>query len=338
MKNFDQFVTNLFINFTPKQVKVIAARFGTKNGKKVSLQSIGDELGITRERVRQIEEQALKKLAVRVQDGAGEFLQAVAKHLESVGGVRRDDTFIEDVKQKFLGNQNVKYADQKLRLLFVAASTPLFQKETDDAHSFWYSNEASKKKLGEFLKHTIQSFRNADKQVFFDGKVYLTHCKDFASCHFISISKLIGTNVFGDMGMKEWPEIEPKTVRDKAYLVLRKHTKPLHFEDVAKYIAKMGIDKEAAHVQTVHNELIKDSRFVLVGRGVYALREQGFEPGTVREVIVRLLKKQGPMDAPKVVEAVNKQRILKQNTILLGLQNRKYFKRLDDGRYHIKEV
>lgn len=338
LKNLDQFVETLFDGFTPKQRKVIAGRFGLKIGHRVSLQSIGDELGITRERVRQIEEQMLKKLRGRVESGAGDFLEAVANYLDSVGGVRRDDALIAEVKHSFPNANTLKNAEQKLHLMFVAAGKPLYSKETDDTNAFWYTTEQSKKKFFDFLKQTLQSFKSADKQAFLDGKLYLAHCKDFTASHFLSISKQVGTNVFGDLGLRAWAEIEPKTVRDKAYLALKKHAKPLHFEDVAKYIAKLGIDKNPAHVQTVHNELIKDGRFVLVGRGVYALREHGFEPGTVREVIARLLKKQGPLHATQVVDHVNKQRILKQNTILLGLQNRRFFKRLDDGRYHVKEA
>ncbi len=338
LKNLDQFIESIFEDFTPKQRKVITARFGLKTGKRVSLQEIGNELGITRERVRQIEEHALRKLEGRVRDGASGFLDAVSKYLDSVGGVRRDDVLISEAKQSFPNVSSIKNAEQKLRFLFVAAENPLFNKETNDTHAFWYTNDSAKKKLSEFLKQAIHSFKNSDKQAFLAGKLYLAHCKDFVSCHLLSISKQIGTNVFGELGLRAWPEIEPKTIRDKAYLVLRKHNEPLHFEDVAKHISKYGIDKDSAHVQTVHNELIKDQRFVLVGRGMYALKEQGYEPGTVREVVTRLLKKQGPMHSAQVVDAVNKQRILKQNTILLSLQNRRFFKRLDDGRYHVKEA
>ena len=113
---------------------------------------------------------------------------------------------------------------------------------------------------------------------------------------------------------------------------------PLHFKEIANNICTLGIDKKPAHVQTVHNELIKDGRFVLVGRGVYALREHGYEPGTVREVITRLLKERGPLDSTEVVRLVNQKRFLKENTILLNLQNRRHFKRLEDGRYGAEEA
>ncbi len=138
--------------------------------------------------------------------------------------------------------------------------------------------------------------------------------------------------------MIEWPEIRPKVVRDKAYLVLRKQEEPVHFQDIARLISELGVDSKPMHTQTVHNELIKDNRFILVGRGIYGLKEHGYEGGTVKNVIERILQEQGPLTSDEVVELVGQRKILKRNTILLNLQSRKHFRRLDDGRYHIREA
>jgi predicted Zn-ribbon and HTH transcriptional regulator len=338
MKNIDQFIESALADFTPNQRKVLTCRFGLKAGKPCTLQNVGDELGITRERVRQIQEQAMKKVGSRVRETAGSFLNSVAAHLVSVGGVRRDDSFILDLKHEFFNGSTVKNLDNKIRFVLFSAGQPFYRKEDDTTNAYWYASEGVNKKYIEFVKHMTQLFKGGDRKAILDNKVYLVHMKDMASGHFLSIPKHFGANVFGDIGLKSWPEISPKTIRDKAYLVLKKHGKPLHFEDIAKMISKSGIDKKNAHVQTVHNELIKDGRFVLVGRGIYGLEENGFVPGTVREVIARLLKKQGPLQAHEVVRHVNQERFLKENTILLSLQNRKFFKRFDDGRYHTKEA
>jgi DNA-directed RNA polymerase delta subunit len=82
-------------------------------------------------------------------------------------------------------------------------------------------------------------------------------------------------------------------VRDYAYLAVKKHGSPLHFREVAQLIEKMFHRK--AHIATTHNELIKDSRFVLVGRGMYALKEWGYTSGVVRDVIREVLREKGPM-------------------------------------------
>ncbi len=337
-KNIDNLLEALFSDFNPKQQKVVLRRFGLKNGRRATLQEIGDELGITRERVRQIEEDVLRKLASRVTEAATPIIEFANTHLNSAGGVRRDDFMIGDITSYLYPNSKAKNIHDKIRFLLVASKSPLYQKENDEFYPFWYSDENKKKKFLEFVKNTISFFKNGGNKNDPRYKNYLAVCNNFAECHYLIIPKHFGMNVFGDFGLRSSPEIEPRTIRDKIYLVLRKHEKPLHFEDIAKFITRYKLDEKPAHVQTVHNELIKDDRFVLVGRGVYGLQEHGFEPGTVREVIARILKKKGPLASHQVVSFVNEQRFLKENTILLGLQNRRHFRRLDDGRYNVKEA
>ncbi len=74
-----------------------------------------------------------------------------------------------------------------------------------------------------------------------------------------------------------------KGMRDYAFLVIRKHGSPIHFREVARQINL--VFKKKAHTATTHNELIKDPRFVLVGRGLYALKEWGYMSGVVKDVI-----------------------------------------------------
>lgn len=324
---------------SPKQRRVVAGRFGLKGGAKATLQEIGDELGVTRERVRQIEAQTMKKLAPMVRAEAQSFVEAAVRHLADVGGVRRDDNFIEDLRATVLkSDRDAKNLAEKVRFVLLAAGEPRYVPATDEMHAYWASSAAAEKKFLDFVKKVTDFFKKAGTKKIIDEKAHLALCKDMVTCHYLSIPKHIGTNVFGDMGLREWAEIEPKTVRDKAYLVLKKHKEPLHFEEIAKHIAKYRLAARPAHVQTVHNELIKDPRFVLVGRGIYGLEEHGYERGTVKDVIVRLLKRNGPMEAKRVLALVNEQRFLKQNTVLLALQNRKFFNRLDDGKYRVKEA
>jgi len=130
----------------------------------------------------------------------------------------------------------------------------------------------------------------------------------------------------------DWPEINPRGVKDKAYIVFKKIGKPLHFDEVARLI-------EGSLVQTVHNELIKDPRFVLVGRGIYALEEWGYFPGQVKDVILKILKEEGkPLTKEEILEKVRKQRLVKENTVFLNLSNKKHFLRNSQGKYEVKEI
>ncbi len=339
VKNLDGIISKLLANFSPRQQKVFSGRFGLKTGKRETLQEIGEELKVTRERVRQIEEQGLKKLhdLVSSDKEIKSMVDTAKRYLNGSGGIRKDEVFVEEIAQ-VTGVGYLKHREAKIRFLFIAAGFPLYHKDDDDFRAFWYTDKNTEKKFCDFVKHATKYFESLDPKEALKEKSYLEKFSDMVSWHYLSIPKHFGTNVFGDFGLRKWAEIEPKTVRDKAYLALRKTGKPLHFEDIAKAIHSLKIDRKPAHVQTVHNELIKDNRFVLVGRGVYALAEDGYEKGTVREVIARLLKDKGPLQAVDVIRFVNEKRFLKENTILLNLQNRKFFKRLDSGKYHVREA
>ena len=333
-KNLNTIIQGSLAEFTPKQRKVLVDRFGLQTGRRATLQSIGDKLGVTRERVRQIEEQALNKLKPIIQERAKSILELGRTHLAKVGGVRRDDDFVSDFRY-FLNDDQLRYFDRKLRFLFVIAGSPFYHREDDDFYSFWYLKEGDKKNLLDLIKKTVRFFESKDKKSILKDKIYLDQTKDTSSLYALSISKRFGVNTFGDFGLSDWPEIKPKNIRDKIYLALHKENQPLHFENIAKCINKHAFDSKQAYPQTVHNELIKDDRFILVGRGIYGLKEYGYEPGTVREVIARLLKEKGPLVSSEVVELVNENRIFKKQTILLNLQNRKHFKRLNNGQYTI---
>jgi len=155
----------------------------------------------------------------------------------------------------------------------------------------------------------------------------------------LSVSKTISKNIFDEVGLVSWPEVKPRGVKDKAYLVLKKAKSPKHFGDIAKLINEVSFSNKKANVQTVHNELIKDGRFVLVGRGMYALSEWGYSSGTVKDVLVNILKKsQKPLAKASLVAKVMDARMVKENTILLNLQDSKTFSKKEDGTYTLRKA
>ena len=149
----------------------------------------------------------------------------------------------------------------------------------------------------------------------------------------LEISKMLGRNKLGDWGRVESPNISARGIRDYAFLIIRRHGSPMHFTEVAKTISEVFGKK--AHVATCHNELIKDSLFILVGRGLYVLSEWGYMGGVVRDVISELLKREGPMTKQEIVDRVMKERYVKENTIVVNLQNTKHFKKDERGRYSV---
>ncbi len=333
-KNLDNLIENS-LKFLPyKHRYVIVNRFGLASGQRATLQAIGDRLGVTRERVRQIEEKILEKLKPVIRRNAFSLLDLSENHLKNAGGIRDSELFLNEILS-FL-KENVKNGREKLKFIYFISGLPSYYEEDENFKSFWYLNEKIKNEFIEFHNKLLNLFQNHDKNVIFNEKIYFSHFKKISEFHYLSISKRISINCFGDLGLCEWEEINPKTVRDKIYLVLKKKKQPLHFTEIARQINELNLDQKKVNFQTVHNELIKDERFVLVGRGIYGLREYGYEPGTVREIITSILKKYGPLSKEEIIRLVNEKRFFRPQTIVINLQNRHYFKKLDNGLYYLK--
>jgi hypothetical protein len=153
---------------------------------------------------------------------------------------------------------------------------------------------------------------------------------------FLSVMSEIKQNVFGKWGLAGWSDIKPRGTREKAHLVLKTAKRPLHFRDIANLIDHYGLQKKKqSHPQTVHNELIKDKRFVLVGRGIYALSEWGYKRGTVKEVIADILRvSEKPLSREAVLVEVLKIRQVKKSTVIINLNT--FFARIGKNAYTIK--
>ena len=330
-------------NLNPRQREVLVARFGLSGENDgETLAAIGDRLDITRERVRQIENSAmaLAKASVVKDVEAMAMLAKVSKYIAGKGGVAGKSDVVQFANTLAKGIR-------ESQLDFFAEATGAFQvRREDDAFLPLYcASEKDWRTAKAFADGWVSTLRARRESVF--SGAYQTELAGYTKTkavpspiaeNYLSLSKHLGVNPYGDFGLQEWAEINPKTVRDKIYLVLKKKQAPLHFEDIAKHINNVGFDGQKALAPTVHNELIKDDRFVLVGRGMYGLKEHGYEPGIAREVITKVLQEKGPLTAKDVVDHVTKQRFFKPNTIVINLQNKQLFEHLADGRYQVRQA
>jgi predicted transcriptional regulator len=334
---------SLVKDLTERQKEVLFGRFGLdKSGETQTLEALGQRFGVTRERVRQIEASALDSLRGRLASDPlwSGLLDESKKYLKSVGGVAVKDTLLQELRREF-----PDLTENHLALALAATKEFYSMNGDKDFYPFYYLDKESLKNAQNFIQQWVGSLSSKKEQVITAG--YDTHLKGFIknkkmnpahAGNFLSISKKIHQNPYGEVGLAEWAEIKPRTIRDRIYLVLKKETKPLHFQTIAERINQVGFDSKPALASTVHNELIKDERFVLVGRGMYGLSEHGYERGTAREVIQKILKKNGPMRSKEIVSALQKERFFKYNTILVNLQNRSFFERRPDGTYQVREA
>jgi len=323
-----------------KQRDVLENRYGLSDGAVKTLAEIGEKYHITRERVRQIESVAIKEV-LKNKDSVemADFVSLVKNHLKNVGGVRRDVLLLSDLKL-MIADPNSPHLGNKVRFLLETAGEPRLVSEDNNFYAYWHLGEDEKRKAQDFSnklvklmdkqRGTVVSHQNIDSVLSEATKPH--NFKDLVALNYVSLSKQFHINHYGDFGLASWPEVNPKNMKDWAYSVLKKQNKPLHFGEITKFINKV-CDNKIAHPQTVHNELIKDERFVLVGRGTYGLKEFGIMPGTAKEVLANLIKQHGPLSPKELISLVLKERVFKKNTILINLQNRKHFKRLEDGKY-----
>ncbi len=168
-----------------------------------------------------------------------------------------------------------------------------------------------------------------------DEKLSYQHPSHIAAVASIS-KKLAFLN--GLWGLAKWPSVNPRNIRDKIFVVLNESGAPLHFDQIAERILSSSFNHKVVTKQAIHNELIKDDRFVLIGRGIYALSSWGYEKGTVGDIIVSYLKEQGKaVDRDTIINHVLHLRQVKATTVLLNLQNRDLFVKVGKNQYQLVE-
>lgn len=322
---------------SPRVKDIIERRFGLRTGKPETLEAIGQGYGITRERVRQIQDTGLRVLK---SDQVFSLFSPVFKQL--------DDLFAEHghiIGENYLYSTATGIDEPhpiRGHLYLVLTLGEPYQRVINDDrfNPYWIADQSARNKALKLVDFLISHF-NKQNKVFPESEVLDTLVKSYSNlpygmfCSVLDIAKEINKNNFGEVGLTHWPEISPQGVKDRAYLVLKKQGQPLHFVNITELINKSFINRPA-YVQTVHNELIKDPRFVLVGRGTYALGEWGYKPGTVEEVIERILRETNrPMTRKELLDAVLAERFVKPTTIILNLQKSPKTQQLEDGRYSL---
>lgn len=318
-----------------REREIISRRFGLFD-RRETLEQIGELLGITRERVRQLEKVVITKLKAAGEDlpHIKEVEAVLHEQLSEMGNVARTGEIT-----KRLAPESSK-TDQS-RIAFLAHLAPNIAVIDDNDH-FYHS-------IGLAAKHSEKTIRDhvgkvTDAITKIGGPTNIeTIAKEIGNSDhrhveaLASISKNI-SNLHGRWGLTKWPMVNPKNIRDKIYVILHDQKKPMHFAQIADAIKKSDFKRKDVTTQAIHNELIKDGRFVLIGRGIYALKEWGYKKGTVADVIAQVLKKEnGPLHRDEIVRRVLKSRHVKETTILLNLQGKPQFKRVAKATYSLAE-
>jgi hypothetical protein len=332
-------VTKKLLSVLPSRERdVLIGRYGLGNAvKRDTLETIGSRYTITRERVRQIENRAIA--AIR-HSGAYKELKSI---FDELGGIIVDmgaivpEQELLDAISKNEGMQN------HIHFLLVVGDDFERLKEDPEFVHRWHADTAIADAVHTALRNLYRTL--SPDELVAERDLISRFLKDLSHIdkkhhtpetakRWLSLSKKIARNQLGEWGRVEAPGVRVKNMRDMAYLALKRHGSPMHFAEVARSISELFGRK--AHEATCHNELIKDSRFVLVGRGLYALSEWGYSKGVVKEVIKDILHKEGPLSRKEIIDRVKRERYVKDGTILVNLQDTHTFGKSSDGKYSVK--
>ncbi len=376
--NAVEIINSLFDKLNERERDVLRRRFGLHGKEKETLENIGGEHKLTRERIRQIEIAAVKKLRQlnELEDQINNLKKVIVQLLEEHGGFMERD-FLLDVLVNFSTDGSKTDEDKGVhKSHFDFLLSKILDEEFEEVNnsssfkSFLKFKYQSLDHLERLAEELVAKIRDA-KKIFATSELinlareldsFKAEEEKFKTSNNIDISQIlkegeegaglinenkalysilkahkdIEQNEFGHWGMSDWPEIKPRTINNKIYLILKNHGKPMHFTEIADKINEMEFDTKRANAATVHNELILDDKYILIGRGLYGLKEWGYKSGTVADVIADILAAADkPLTREEIIEKVLEQRLVKKATIVLALMNKERFKKAEDGRYSL---
>ncbi|MEO6760917.1 MAG: sigma factor-like helix-turn-helix DNA-binding protein [Candidatus Saccharimonadales bacterium] len=334
--NLEQIVQDILSSIErEREREIISRRFGLFD-RKETLEQIGELLGITRERVRQLEKSVITRL------------KAGAKQLPHINEVEATiiDQLKKDGETARITNLSAKLTAEnsrtdQSRLGFITELAPNLSTISEDDTYYQAVGVEKTHSTAAIRKETeklIATIKEAAKPIKTSelAKLAAMPSETYAQA-LASISKKLAT-LNGRWGLVKWPTVNPKNIRDKIFVILSENGKHMHFNEIAKAIKDSDFKRKDVTTQAIHNELIKDKRFVLIGRGIYALKDWGYKKGTVADIISEVLKQaKQPLHRDEIVKRVLKSRFVKETTILLNLQSKPQFKRVAKATYELAE-
>lgn len=338
-KNIEELVNNILATIErDREREIVSRRYGLFD-RKETLEQIGELLGITRERVRQLEKSVMSRLRANAEAGEMSdlttFEDELCTQLKEMGNVAR----VSDLSNKLTGESSSKI-DQS-RLAFIAELCPglIVISENDHYHqSVAIGKVHDEKKVQKLVTSIIDAVKKVGEPTVIEDVAPKAGLEDPKHTEALASTSKHLASLNGKWGLIKWPTVNPKNIRDKIYVILQQHGKHMHFNDIADAIKKSEFKRKDVTTQAIHNELIKDKRFVLIGRGIYALKEWGYKKGTVADIITEVLREAGePLHRDEIVKRVLKSRYVKETTILLNLQGKDQFQRVAKATYALAE-
>lgn len=343
-QNAQKIVQDLLILLSNKEKHVIKRRFNLDNTYRATLEEIGKHFNVTRERIRQIEKNALNKLQRNVNNtelsSINEFIKEV---LTQQGGIITEENLYASLIN-IMNKNDVEINKNAINLSLSLDKEIERVPNTINYYPYIRFSTVPDVFIKDITQKSISILKKKDN-VLPNIKMLDELSKHFKQLDQSSLPRIVSIftldkrlkPVESGVGLATWRHINPKTLRDKIYYVLSKNKKPMHFVEIVNKISELQFDNKRINLQAVHNELIRHDQFVLIGRGIYALKNWGYKEGTVADVIEEILKDGKPKSQEQIIKNVLKQRQVKRITIILNLKNKPQFERIGREQYCLKK-
>ncbi len=324
--------------------KIIISRRIWLNWEKETLQEIGNDYSITRERVRQIEDVWIKKIWRIIKTTELSKIQEMWEELITLHGwLLIKDNLVNGVINELKIDKAINPGIIEIILqsdFSITKSKPQLWTKT-----YFYFPEVNKKIISEVHKEALKMLKKKwdilEKNSLYE-MIKINLFQSYGKIETVLVDSIL--DIFTDIvkweekyiWLEKWKILNPATLKDKAIYIMKKQKQPVHFVELTNSIATHF--KEPVKTATIHNELIRNNEFVLIGRGIYVLKEWGYKPGTVIDVIIDILwKVKWPLSTDAIIAKVLKTRKVKSSTVYMNLQDRKHIERVWRNLYQLKK-
>jgi hypothetical protein len=350
-----QFVDDMLAGLPERQRNVLADRYGLWDGIAETLQDIGDKLGLTRERIRQIEAKALKRIHRLYAHGKIRtyVCNSIRLHFSS-NQPKTYGVFTQDEAIAALANGcSSEEAGLAVEFLqdIVGTQASLFASDLIEPEVGVYCvDETTARSYLEMLRLIEASLESREKPLT-EGLLLkditsragdsLTADQLTLARRVLNVSSRVSRLRNGTIALSQWTEFHIHNAASLTEAALRLLGTPTHFREIAAKVSSVFGEGQALNESTIHQALLTNRKaFVWVKNGTYGLTAWGLKkPPFIKDRLVELLSATGyPLPfwhlEQKVLEVCN----CKQESVRMTLDlNPRLFTKFAGDQYGLRQ-
>jgi hypothetical protein len=335
-----------------RQRNIIKDRYGLWDGIAETLQDIGDKLGLTRERIRQIEDKGLKRLrrVYGFRSIKNFVVTKIAVYLSSRAETTRGIVSEDEVASAFADDCSTEEAALTIGLLR-DVNASLFAQQMVEAESGVYCLDKALateyRTLLEILQGTLERNQKPLSEQTFYQSLSSDSGRTFSEQQIRLLQRILAVSPSvvrlhnGTIALSKWTKFERRDSANVAAAALRLLGRPAHFRELTQKIGTLFPDLGDINERVLHNALVcHREKFVWVKNGTYGLKDWGLaRPPYIKDRLIELLSGSGyPLPywhlKEKVLEVCN----CKEESVRMTLDlNPKVFKKFDGDQYGLRQ-